>query len=386
MKPIIIGIDAVNLRNGGGITHLKEFLTYIEPKEHGINKIIVFSGHYTLNQLPERAWLIKYHEELMDGNLLMRTFFQLFKLTRLLKKFRCDILFAPSGTYQGKFHPFVGMSQNMLLFEKKERDRHGFSWAWIRLNLLRMLQLRSFRRAEGIIFISKYAKNYILNQNKSLNGKNTRLIHHGVGKRFRKLPKQQHPISYYSMSKPFRLLYISSIDCYKHQWILIEAVSHLRKMGYPVVLDMIGAPLFAKSVNRLELILTKVDPLKHFANYLGTVSFEQIEQAYHDADGFIYASTCENMPNIVIEAMSSGLPIMSSNYGPMPEFLEDSSLYFDPTLVEDTIIGLKEFLDNANYRAEIAAKSYLYAQKYTWETCTAETLKFLKEIVTKNTN
>ena len=38
---------------------------------------------------------------------------------------------------------------------------------------------------------------------------------------------------------------------------------------------------------------------------------------------FIFASTCENMPNILIEGMSSGLPILCSNYLPMPEFLKD---------------------------------------------------------------
>ena len=80
-----------------------------------------------------------------------------------------------------------------------------------------------------------------------------------------------------------------------------------------------------------------------FAVYAGAVPFEQIEHAYHKADGFIYASTCENMPNIVIEAMSSGLPILSSNYGPMPEFLKDACLYFDPTSVESIINALKKY-------------------------------------------
>ena len=33
---------------------------------------------------------------------------------------------------------------------------------------------------------------------------------------------------------------------------------------------------------------------------------------YHDADAFLFASSCENMPNILLEAMISGLPIISS--------------------------------------------------------------------------
>ena len=40
------------------------------------------------------------------------------------------------------------------------------------------------------------------------------------------------------------------------------------------------------------------------------------------------------MPNILIEAMSSGLPIVCSSFPPMPEFLKEFGIYFDPENVE----------------------------------------------------
>ena len=36
------------------------------------------------------------------------------------------------------------------------------------------------------------------------------------------------------------------------------------------------------------------------------------------------------MPNILFEAMASGLPILSSKNDPMPEFLKKNAIYFDP--------------------------------------------------------
>lgn len=384
MRGITIGIDAVNLRNGGGITHLKEFLTHARPEEHGIERIIIFSGRYTLDQLPERKWIVKHHDRLMDMALPFRTGFQLFAMDKLLQRYGCDILFAPGGLYQGGFRPFVGMSQNMLLFEKTERDRHGLSWPWVRLNILRKLQSRCFRRAEGIIFISKYAKNYILGDLKDLNGKENRLIHHGVGKRFEKPPKPQVPLSGYSSESPFKLLYVSSIVCYKHQWNVVEAVARLRGEGYPISLQIIGAPLSTSSMVLLEKAIAKFDPTGQFAFYLGVSPFEEIEKAYHEADGFIYASTCENMPNIVIEAMSSGLPMVASHYGPMPEFLGDACLYFDPVSMEGIVAALKTYLDNPERRAELADRAHRYSQQYTWENCSLETLGFLSEVVAKS--
>ena len=45
---------------------------------------------------------------------------------------------------------------------------------------------------------------------------------------------------------------------------------------------------------------------------------------------FVFASSCENMPNTLVEAMASGLPIACSDRGPMPEILRDGGTYFDP--------------------------------------------------------
>ena len=39
-RGIIIGIDASNIRHGGGRTHLIELLKYAEPLDHGIIKVV----------------------------------------------------------------------------------------------------------------------------------------------------------------------------------------------------------------------------------------------------------------------------------------------------------------------------------------------------------
>ena len=48
------------------------------------------------------------------------------------------------------------------------------------------------------------------------------------------------------------------------------------------------------------------------------------------SDLFIFASSCENLPITMLEAMASGIPICCSNRGPMPEVLGREGCYFDP--------------------------------------------------------
>ena len=57
---MILGIDASNIRAGGGVTHLRNLLQYGCPSDVGIKKVIVLSGKKTLDQLPERDWLDMY--------------------------------------------------------------------------------------------------------------------------------------------------------------------------------------------------------------------------------------------------------------------------------------------------------------------------------------
>ena len=59
--------------------------------------------------------------------------------------------------------------------------------------------------------------------------------------------------------------------------------------------------------------------------YLGSINHEDLPDYYKGAKINIFASTCENCPNILLEAMSSGRPVFCSTHMPMPEF----GLHFD---------------------------------------------------------
>ena len=69
---LILGIDATNLRGGGGITHLVELLKAAEPSNHGIKKIVIWGGAQTLDKLPSRIWLEKISPKALNQGLVKR--------------------------------------------------------------------------------------------------------------------------------------------------------------------------------------------------------------------------------------------------------------------------------------------------------------------------
>ena len=89
----ILGIDAYNIRSGGGVTHILEILKHANPYKYGFEKIILWAPNYTLNQIENKSWLIKAENKLLNTSILKRYFWKLFLSRIEYKKHKIDILF-----------------------------------------------------------------------------------------------------------------------------------------------------------------------------------------------------------------------------------------------------------------------------------------------------
>src|SRR5207245_9330555 len=109
------------------------------------------------------------------------------------------------------------------------------------------------------------------------------IIPHGVDDRFRFSPRPQKPLASYSMERPFRLLYVSSVDVYKHQWIVAEAVSRLRERGEPVSIDF-QVPLCGAAWAKLEAVRRRLDARGEFLIVRGAAKYDDLPKSYAEAD------------------------------------------------------------------------------------------------------
>lgn len=373
-----VGIDASNLRTGGGVTHLVDLLQAVEPQAHGLEGVVVWGGHATLAALPPAPWLHLRHEPALDGGLLTRARWQRSVLAARLREAGCDILFAPGGTYGGHFRPFVTMSRNLLPFEATERGRYGLTAMRLKLAVLARTQAATLRRADGVIFLNAYARRAV----ERTTGRLTcavREIPHGVAEAFRARPRPARPLAACSQADPFRLLYVSTIEPYKHQERVVEAVTQLRAAGMPVSLELVGGGR-EPWVTRLRETIARVDPAGQNIHYAGSVPHDVLPARYHAADAFVFASSCENMPNILLEAMASGLPIACAARGPMPDMLGDAGWYFDPERAGDIATALRALIDDPVTRDARAHAAWQRAAGYSWTRCAADTFALLREV------
>lgn len=373
---MIVGVDASNVRTGGGVSHLVNVLGAADPKAHGIERLRLWASGETLGRLPDRDWLDKVHQPLLDRSLPHRLFWQWFRLPGLAEA-GCDLLFSPGGNAPPTRLPLVTMSRNMLPFEYPELFRYGFSSVTLRLLLLRWGQARTFRRADGVIFLTEYARRTI-EPIARMRGA-VEVVPHGVEARFREQPRPQRPISECSRERPLRLLYVSIIDLYKHSWHVAEGVARLRRDGVPLAIDFVG-PSYPPALKRLQQVIEAHDPEGVFLRYRGAIPFASLHELRARADVFVFASSCENMPNTLLEGMAAGFPIACSRRGPMPEILGDGGVYFDPEDPQDIASALRRLAEDPELRERVAARAYARGLGFSWERCAEETLAFIAAV------
>lgn len=376
---LILGINASRARSGGAKAHLVGILGHVEPRVHGFAAVHVWCDPSLLDALPNAPWLIKHCPERAGASMVRQLWWERFVLPGQVRQARCDLLFNVDAGTVCRFRPAVTMSRDMLSFEPGEIKRYGWGKARLRLLLLRSVQQASLRDADGAVFLTRYAGETILGYTGSLN--KVAFVPHGVADDFRRPTPTSCPEPH-AAGTPIRCLYVSNVAPYKHQWHVVRAVRTLRERGYDAHLTLTGGGAgggASTAQRRLDAELADSDPGRAFTRQLGYVPHQALPGILAAADLFVFASSCENMPNTLLEAMAIGLPIACSNRGPMPEVLRDGGVYFDPEDPVSIADAMQPLCESIGLRVRLAARAKELASEYSWDRCARETFAFLAE-------
>jgi glycosyltransferase involved in cell wall biosynthesis len=367
---MVLGIDASNIRAGGGLAHLVELLRHADPAHFHFSKVIVWSRSATLSKIEDRAWLVKEPHRLLEKGLPLSIIWQKFVLKKAIEKHSCSVVFTTCATYID-FLPTVSMCQNLLPFESEEANRYGISWLRLRLFILTLTQGQSFRNSHGVIFLSEYSKNRV-DRRLRLNGSTGPVIPHGVNEMFFKgvARKREGPTGQKTIT------YVSIIDEYKHQWQVAQAVIDLVKDGYNLKLKLIG-PSYPPALKKLKQVLNQGKENEEIVEWAGAISYEKLPDVYASSDIILFASTCETFGMILLESMASGRPIACSNRSSMPEILGDAGVYFDPLVVSSIKDAIRYLYCNEKAAEELGRLGRQRARDYSWKKCADSTFNYL---------
>ncbi|MCQ4271896.1 glycosyltransferase family 4 protein [Pseudomonas kuykendallii] len=355
---MVVVINAFSAKVGGGRTYLYNLLENL-PQEHV--KVYVF-GYDDLDQFQSES-VRRVRTRFPVYNPVLRLFWECFILPVWLARLKADILFCPGGivnTRAPKGCRVVTMFRNMLPFDEQALADAKSIRLKFKNYLLRKRMLASMASADLVIFISDYARR-VIERYISVNRAVT--IVHGIGNDFfvgnKALARPALPFS------GKYILYVSRFEFYKRHLQLVEAYTLLSESirdEYKLLIVGGGGGQAAAEVQ--SFILGRELDASVFL--LGEYSYAALPALYKHASLFTFMSACENCPNILLEAMGSGVPIVSSDYAPMPEFGGAAIRYVSPDDPQRISEVLAETLSDPVLLQALSARVIERSLDYKW--------------------
>jgi len=165
----------------------------------------------------------------------------------------------------------------------------------------------------------------------------------------------------------FKILFVGRLTSQKGADTLLRSIGELinRGFGDKIECEIVGdGPLCGE----LEA-LAKDLGIGSVVTFSGWLDRNKLPEEYRSADVFVLPSADEGMPNVILEAMASGLPVIATRISGNEELVKDGENgYLVPPKDASALADKIELLiNNKNLSEELGKKSLELARKYSWE-------------------
>lgn len=372
VKFVNIFIDALSARDGGGVTYIYNLLSLF-PNINGIKVYILIQRDFEIFKSDKRIVVLKGYHFL--NNPIIRYIWHIFFLKRILKKLSIDIFFVPGGISfikPPKDCKLGILFRNMLPFDKHQLKRYPLNLFKFKLFLTRIFILDSIKKANFVIYISKFGKNFI-HKNYPFFEHKYKIIPHGIDEKFYKKYKREK--SFFNISGKY-MLYVSRLEYYKNQLELVKAFSRFTLQDNQNIKLVLVGPRNTTYGKIIENYIYKKN-LNNKVLLLGSISHDNLPKLYQNSEINFFLSEVENCPNILLEALASKRPIICSKKQPMIEFGKKALFYCDPGNVNEIFFTIKKILNNKKLSTIKSKDGFNLSKLYSKNKSIKKTWQFL---------
>jgi glycosyltransferase involved in cell wall biosynthesis len=233
--------------------------------------------------------------------------------------------------------------------------------------LYRILTPLAVRVSDRITTVSKFARDEIVDRYPAAAGKTT-VIYNGVEPRD---PADGEPVE--SLESGEFLLFVGSVNPRKNLSGLLHAYRRYRRKTsnpYPLVLVGPDNDVFASTD------LPAVDGVQR----LGFVSEPQLTWLYDAAAVFVFPSLYEGFGLPILEAMSVGTSVVTSDRGAMAEVAGNAAHLVDPTDPAAIADGIEYVLEDTEYQHTLGQRGRDRASEFTWSQTADQTAELYRDV------
>lgn len=354
-----IGIDARLLENRmtGIGRYLAGILKYI-PEIDRENEYYLFSFSDLDNYKKRGFKVIATGEKNLIPSRIFSPLWLNFVLPKFLKKNKIDLFFEPNY-----FLPLSNKEiKNVItvhdLFQKIDKNYQQFYYR----KYLDFFLPRAIKNSNAIIAVSENTKKDIIEFYNISEGK-INVIYEAADEIFqpRDLDKEhkQKLISKYNLPSEF-ILYVGVIENRKNITGILKIADILQKNKNNIKITLIGNPGFG-----FKQIYEDIKN-KNNIYYLDNIEGEDLPYIYNLAKIFLFPSFYEGFGLPPLEAMQSGIPVLSSNTSSLPEVVGEGGIMHNPEDYESFSQDIIKLLEDRDFYDKIRRKGIRQARNFSW--------------------
>lgn len=363
------GMDIVALeliRNLQEIDKDNEYVVFVKPDED--NQVLKETDNFKIVTLDGGAYPL----------------WEQVALPRAAKKYNCDILHCTSNTAPiFSDIPIVTTLHDIIYLEKSYSQILGSSATSYQKfgNVYRKLVVPTvLRKSAKVITVSNFEKQRISEFFNLKEKNNLSAVYNGVGVHFKPVKdaeELQRVKKKYNLPDQF-FFFLGNTDPKKNTKGTLKAYSDFRQKhssDYKLVMLDYDLSELQKMANEIG------DPnlIDHIV-LTGYVQNTDLPAIYSLCSIFLYPSLRESFGIPILEAMSCGVPVITSNTSSMPEVSGGAAYIVDPHKPEEITKGILELLDNSSLKRTLISKGLKRAEVFSWEAMAKEVLTHYKSI------
>ncbi len=183
---------------------------------------------------------------------------------------------------------------------------------------------------------------------------------------------------YAQKSDNIKFIFVGWLEKEKGILEILESLQELNKKEYNFFFTFIGDGRVKKYAK--EFIAE--NGLEKRVEFMGWLSNNKLSEYYKNADIFVLPSWAEGMPNALIEALSSGLAVITTDVGMIPNYLSnnENSLILPPRSTKSLTNAMEKLISDNKLKIKISKNGFKVANNYF---STKIGLKILAESIKK---
>lgn len=228
--------------------------------------------------------------------------------------------------------------------------------------LVKPLSNKIVKGAECITTPTGYLKNLILeNFNENVYYDRIKVIPNGINLE-----------NYTPMKKESKILIVTRLFERKGVQYVIDAMKSIKDHNLIICGDGPYKRHLEKQISRLNV---------SNVHLLGYVSYERLKYEYETSSIFVFPSSAENFPVVLLEAMASGCAIITTNVTGCPEVVGNAALLIRPKNSEDIRGALDKLVNNDDLRKKMGLNARKRVEdNFTWDKIAKQYLNIYKKV------